>query len=108
MVKCLLLTKTICRSDRWTIHFLLDAMDWSYSRVSSFDQCPHMFNLTYLQCKDRVENAFAQWGSLGHSLLERYFRQQFLSGSHFHGWRKAITSVVLSISTTSLGKLGMK
>ena len=56
--------------------FLLDAMDWSYSRVSSFDQCPHMFDLTYLQCKDRIENAFAQWGSLGHSLFERYFRQQ--------------------------------
>lgn len=56
--------------------FLLDAMDWSYSRVSSFDQCPRMFDLTYLQCKDRVENAFAQWGSLGHLLLERYFRQQ--------------------------------
>lgn len=56
--------------------FLLDAMDWSYSRVSSFDQCPRMFDLTYLQCMDRVGNAFAQWGSLAHSLLERYFRQQ--------------------------------
>lgn len=56
--------------------FFLDAMDWSYTRVSSFDQCPRMFDLTYLQCKDRAENAFAQWGSFGHSLLERYFRQQ--------------------------------
>ena len=50
--------------------FLLDAMDWSYSLVSSFDQCPRMFDLTYLQCMDRVDNAFAQWGSLAHSLLE--------------------------------------
>ena len=56
--------------------FLLDTMDWSYSRVSCFDQCPRMFDLTYLQCKDRIENAFAQWGSLGHSILERYFRHQ--------------------------------
>lgn len=53
--------------------FLLDAMDWSYSRVSSFDQCPRMFDLTYLQCMDRVDNAFAQWGSLAHSLLEQIF-----------------------------------
>lgn len=45
--------------------FLLDAMDWSYSRVSSFDQCPRMFDLTYLQCMDRVDNAFAQWGFTG-------------------------------------------
>lgn len=40
--------------------FLLDAMDWSYSRVSSFDQCPRMFDLTYLQCMDRVDNAFGK------------------------------------------------
>ena len=56
--------------------FLLDAMDWSYSRVNSFDQCPRMFYLTYLQCADRVDNAFAQWGTLVHSLLERYYREQ--------------------------------
>lgn len=56
--------------------FLLDAMDWSYSRVSSFDQCPRMFDLTYLRCADKVDNAFAQWGTLAHSILERYFRGQ--------------------------------
>ena len=56
--------------------FLLDAMDWSYSRVNSFDQCPRMFYLTYLQCADRIDNAFAQWGTLVHSLLERYYREQ--------------------------------
>ncbi len=75
--------------------FLLDAMDWSYSRVSSFDQCPRMFNLTYIQCKDRVENAFAQWGTLVHSLLERYFRHEIelwdMSGLYENEYSKAIT-----------------
>ena len=75
--------------------FLLDAMDWSYSRVSSFDQCPRMFALTYLQCMDRVDNAFAQWGSLAHSLLERYFRQQVelwdLSGLYEKEYARAVT-----------------
>lgn len=75
--------------------FLLDAMDWSYSRVSSFDQCPRMFDLTYLQCMDRVDNAFAQWGSLAHSLLERYFRQQVelwdLSGLYEKEYARAVT-----------------
>lgn len=55
---------------------ILDAMDWSYSRVNSYDQCPRMFYLDYMMCMDRVENAFAQWGTLAHSLLERYFRGQ--------------------------------
>ena len=75
--------------------FLLDAMDWSYSRVSSFDQCPRMFDLTYLQCKDRVENAFAQWGTLAHSLFERYFRQQIelwdMSSLYESEYSKAVT-----------------
>lgn len=56
--------------------FLLDAMEWSYSRVNAFAQCPRMFELEYLLCMDKKENAFAQWGSLLHSLLERYFRGQ--------------------------------
>lgn len=56
--------------------FFLDAMSWSYSRISSFDQCPRMFKLIYLKCEDCVDNAFAQWGSLGHSILERYFSQK--------------------------------
>lgn len=75
--------------------FLLDAMDWSYSRVSSFDQCPRMFYLTYLLCMDRVDNAFAQWGTLAHSLLERYFRGQAelwdLSGLYKGEYSKAVT-----------------
>lgn len=75
--------------------FLLDAMDWSYSRVSSFDQCPRMFNLTYLLCKDRVDNAFAQWGTLAHSILERYFRGRAelwdLSGLYEEEYSEAVT-----------------
>lgn len=75
--------------------FLLDAMDWSYSRVNSFDQCPRMFYLTYLLCADRVENAFAQWGTLAHSLLERYFQGQAelwdLSGLYRKEYPTAVT-----------------
>lgn len=56
--------------------FFLDAMSWSYSCINSFNQCPKMFDLTYLKCEPCIENAFAQWGTLGHSLLERYFSQQ--------------------------------
>ena len=75
--------------------FLLDAMDWSYSRVNSFDQCPKMFYLTYILCRDRVDNAFAQWGTLAHSLLERYFREQVelwdLSGLYKREYDKSVT-----------------
>jgi len=105
--------------------FLLDAMDWSYSRVNSFDQCPRMFYLTYLQCADRVDNAFAQWGTLVHSLLERYYREQVelwdLTSLYEKEYSKTvkerfpfprsktvIMSVVSNTLTTSMVRLAMK
>jgi hypothetical protein len=30
--------------------------------------------MTYIQCLDKTANAFAEWGSFGHSLFERYFK----------------------------------
>lgn len=54
--------------------FFLDAMSWSFSRVKSFDQCPRLFERVYILCEDKQDNAYAQWGTLMHSLLERYFR----------------------------------
>ena len=53
--------------------FYLDPMEWSYSRVSSFQQCPMYFYLQYIEENERSENAFAQWGTLMHSIFERYF-----------------------------------
>jgi len=54
-----------------------------------------MFYLTYLLCMDHVDNAFAQWGTLAHSILERYFRGQAelwdLSGLYEGEYSKAVT-----------------
>ena len=53
--------------------FLLDGMTWSFSRVNAYSTCPRMFYLEYLQQADKDSNAFAEWGSLCHSLFERYY-----------------------------------
>lgn len=50
-------------------------MVWSFSRVDSYHNCPKMFYLTYLEDDiPKVNNAFAQWGSFGHLLLEKYYK----------------------------------
>lgn len=54
--------------------FILDGIRWSYSSVNTFAQCPKGFKLAYIDALPRAENAFAQWGTLAHSLLERYFK----------------------------------
>lgn len=49
-------------------------MVWSFSSVNNYANCPRCFYLTYKEKKSKVNNAFAQFGSFCHSLLERYFR----------------------------------
>lgn len=53
---------------------MLDDKTWSFSSVNSYENCPKCFYLLYLQDPPlkKDQNAFAQWGSHGHSLFERY------------------------------------
>lgn len=57
----------------------LDSMVWSHSRVNSYDECPKMFYLTYLDPGEKLESAFAQWGSLCHELLDRFAKHDLLA-----------------------------
>lgn len=52
----------------------LTAMTWSFSRINSYQTCPKLFKLQYIDKVSTVENAFAQWGSLCHSIFERYLK----------------------------------
>lgn len=53
---------------------ILDNMTWSFSSVNNYCTCPHGFKLSYIDKKKKVNNAFAEFGSFVHSLLERYFK----------------------------------
>lgn len=54
--------------------FVLDGIRWSYSSVNSYQQCPRQFKLSYIDALPRVDNAFSDWGSFMHYLLEQYFK----------------------------------
>ena len=64
----------IDKVERYRIDFMLDDKTWSFSSVNSYENCPKCFYLSYLQdpSLEKDQNAFAQWGTLGHSLFERY------------------------------------
>lgn len=47
---------------------------WSFSSVNLYDTCPHAFKLCYVDNAKKQSNAFAEFGSFCHSLLERYFK----------------------------------
>jgi len=46
---------------------------WSYSRVNSFNTCPRQFYYSYVdkQVENETENAFAQYGTFMHELIEK-------------------------------------
>lgn len=52
--------------------FVFDNMIWSFSRLESFYQCPLAWRRTYIDCEPKCSNAFAEYGSCCHKLLEEY------------------------------------
>lgn len=54
--------------------FILDGMRWSFSSVNTYNTCPQAFRLGYLDALPRVDNAFSDWGTWMHEIMERYFK----------------------------------
>lgn len=74
--------------------FLLDGIRWSYSSVNTYNTCPQAFRLGYLDTLPKVNNAFAEWGTYMHALMERYFRGELeffeLSQAYVDGYEEGI------------------
>ena len=49
---------------------------YSFSKLSSFHQCPLQYWYTYIAREQGENNAFAQYGSFVHSLLERWGKDE--------------------------------
>lgn len=64
----------IDKTEKERINKILNSRTWSFSSVNCYRNCHKCFYLSYLHEPrlERDENAFAQWGTLGHSIFERY------------------------------------
>jgi ATP-dependent helicase/DNAse subunit B len=50
---------------------LSDNHVYSYTQLSSFDECPYGFYMNYIEkAPDRLNNAFAEQGTLIHDLID--------------------------------------
>lgn len=67
---------------------------WSFSRISTYDNCPKCFYLSYVLKIRKIQNAFAEFGSWCHALLEMYFKGKVefyeLSQLYVDGYTKHI------------------
>lgn len=52
--------------------FVIGTMRWSFSRLNSFDTCHYEWHKVYIECEDKDSSAMAQFGSLMHTILEKY------------------------------------
>lgn len=53
----------------------LDAMTWSFSRLTAYTRCPYKFYLIYLEKEERESKFHAEYGKYIHEILERYFKK---------------------------------
>lgn len=76
--------------------FILDSMRWSYSSVDTYNTCPQAFKYHYVDALPGVGNAFAEWGTYMHSLLEQYFRGEIelfsLASEYKKGYDDAVST----------------
>ncbi|MCM1235602.1 MAG: PD-(D/E)XK nuclease family protein [Ruminococcus flavefaciens] len=54
------------------LEFIIDTMTWSFSRLNSFYNCPYEFFLHYVQCNKSENGFFGEYGTLIHTILEKY------------------------------------
>lgn len=75
--------------------FIIGTMTYSFSRLNSFYICPHEWRRVYIDCDDKDNSAMAQFGSLMHSILEKYAKGELevfeLSQYYMEHFDNAIT-----------------
>lgn len=49
-------------------------MEWSYSRINSYSDCPYGWFLKYIMGLPSVQNFYSQYGKFMHHILQRYFK----------------------------------
>lgn len=67
---------------------------WSYSRVDSFNTCPLMFNLTYINKSEKQTNAFAQYGTFAHELIENVLNGSITSEEAIKTYKRDFNKVI--------------
>ena len=53
--------------------FIVDAIKFSHSSTSTFENCPYSFKLMYIDALPRENNFYGEFGTLIHLCLEKYF-----------------------------------
>lgn len=53
---------------------LIEDMEWSYSRITSYNDCPYKWFLKYIKKYPEEEQFFSSYGSLIHKIIDKYYK----------------------------------
>lgn len=53
---------------------LIEDMTWSYSRISSFKNCPYAWYLRYIKHTQKEPQFYTSYGSFVHKIIEEYYK----------------------------------
>lgn len=53
--------------------YLISLMTWSYSRLRAYEDCGYGFFLNYIKEEEETKHFYAEYGSLMHRILERFY-----------------------------------
>jgi len=51
---------------------ITSGMTWSYSRITTFENCPYKFFLTYIKPHEQAPMFFSDYGSFLHEVIEKF------------------------------------
>lgn len=54
----------------------IESMEWSYSRLSAYENCPYKWLVRYIYGIKGQSKFFAQFGSFMHSILQKYLNHE--------------------------------
>lgn len=84
---------------------IIEEMEWSFSRLSSFENCPYQWLLHYIFNESGTPKFFTEYGSMMHGLLQRYFSGQLTKSqlplAYVDGFVSEISSVAPSMKIQS-------
>lgn len=67
---------------------------WSFSKLSAYCHCPRSFKLQYIDRVPQEDNAFSEYGTLCHSLLEEWAKGELLPFELADAYRNRYNDVV--------------
>lgn len=83
--------------DAGNYRLITDGFTWSYSKLTSFEDCPYKFFLKYFLETEDEPKFFASYGSFVHSLLEQYYNGKITK-------EKLPSAFIINFSKSVLGE----